>query len=120
MGLDMSSYMHVLDGRLRIKIPAVKNNFQKASEVVHALQQLGGVTYVRANPKTGSVLIYFESHVIGHEDIIQTLQDVDCLVLSSLASSPPSTLQDVGTKLTHLLVQSVVERAVQRMFLALI
>src|SRR5690349_12287281 len=70
----ISPYLHVLDGRLRIKLPQVKGSPQSALAVEQLLLRLDGVTDVTANPTTGNVLVLFTSAVIGQHDIIAALQ----------------------------------------------
>src|ERR671923_1535809 len=70
----ISPYLHVLDGRLRIKLPKVKGAPHRALAVEQLLLGLDGVTDVTANPTTGNVLVLFASAVIGQHDIIAALQ----------------------------------------------
>ncbi len=70
----ISPYLHVLDGRLRIKLPQVKGAPQRALAIEQLLLGLDGVTDVTANPTTGNVLVLFTSAVISQHDIIAALQ----------------------------------------------
>lgn len=112
--------MHVLDGRFRIKVSKVKHNPGMASAVVRVLERATGVTYVRANTKTGSVLVQFDPQVTNHEYITQILKDMDCLARPAAPPSSPSPLHEVGEKLLHLVVKSAVEKAVERVILSFI
>jgi copper chaperone CopZ len=116
----MNSYLHVLDGRLRIKVPEVKRAPLKAADVVRTLRNLEGVTYVQANPTTGSVLVLFESGLITPEQIVQALQQIGCLATTAPAGEQNSTQKGIGQKLTETVVQTLFERAVQQVILALI
>jgi copper chaperone CopZ len=117
----MNAYLqHVIDGRLRVKVPEIKRAPLKATEVVQALQRVRGVRHVQTNPTTGSVLVLFESHVIGPEQLVLTLQSIGCLVQSGPPEPAPSHWKGVGQKFAEALVQSVFELAVQRAVLALI
>ena len=116
----MNSYLHVLDGRIRIKVPKVKHDPCVASAVVRDLEKMAGVTYVRANTKTGNVLVQFDSQITHHNHIIQTLEDTVYLTRPSTLPSSPSPLQGVGEKLIHLVVKSAVEKAVERVIFTLI
>lgn len=116
----MNTYIHILEGRLRIKVPEVKGAPLKASEIIDVLQRNEGVTYVRANPTTGSVLVLFNSEVITAKQIVQALQDIGCLAhpyTSFLQNAPQSTS---SPKMIERLLQSVFETAVQQAILALI
>jgi copper chaperone CopZ len=112
--------LHVLNGRLRIKVPEVKHAPQQAAEVVHALQSVCGVTSVHANPTTGSVLVFFEPHAVGPEQIVQKLQDMGCLTSTDDTKPTEGIWKDVGQKLAETLVQSIFERAVQHAIMVLI
>jgi hypothetical protein len=117
----MNAYLqHVIDGRLRIKVPEIKRAPLKALEVVQALRRLHGIHDVQPNPTTGSVLVLFESEVIGPEQIVLTLQCLGCLVYTSPTAPEPRSHKGVGQKLAEVLVQSIFELAVQRAVLALI
>ena len=62
-----STYVHALEGRLRIKLPKIKRALREALEVELRLQQVAGVEEVSANPTTGNVLILYNPRVIEQE-----------------------------------------------------
>jgi copper chaperone CopZ len=113
-------YLHVLDGRLRIKVPEVKGAPLKASKVMGALSKIRGVTYVQANPTTGSVLVLFESEVISPEQIVQALRQTGCLLNTGIVSTQGGKPEGVGQRLAETLLHSVFEAAIQRAILSLI
>ena len=78
MNVD-TSYVHALEGRLRIKIPRVKGAARQAQEVERHLRQSAGIEDVSANPTTGNVLILYNSRLIDQEDIISSLKEVGYL-----------------------------------------
>jgi len=110
---SISPYLHVLDGRLRIKLPHVKGTPQSALAVERLLLGLDGVTNVTANPTTGNVLVLFTSTVIGQRDIIAALQKAG--YLRDANTSEPSR-----KSLSSIIVQSALELAIERLFLSLI
>ena len=57
----MSSYLHVMDGRLRVKVPETRRSVAKALHVEQLIQTLPGIIRVTANPTTGNVLVLFDS-----------------------------------------------------------
>ena len=116
----MNIYLHVLDGRLRIKVPEVKGAPLKASKVMEDLSKLHGVTYVQANPTTGSVLVLFESEIISSEQIVQALRQTGCRLDSGIVSTPGGGQEGVGQRLAETLLHSVFEAAIQRAILSLI
>ena len=116
----MDLYLHVLDGRLRIKVPEVKRAPLKAAEVVRALQSVAGVTYAKANPTTGSVLVLFDSSRLTPANIVQTLRDTGCLTTTVPTGAQQGTQKGIGQRLTETVVQSLFETAVQRVIMTLI
>lgn len=70
-----STYMHSLEGRLRIRLPKIKGAMREALEVDLRLQQVTGVEDVFANHVTGNVLIYYNPGVIGQREIISFLME---------------------------------------------
>ena len=109
----ISPYLHILDGRLRIKLSQVKGTPQRALAVEQLLLGFDGVTDVTANPITGNVLVLFTAAVIGQHDIIAALQKTGYL-------SDDHTAAQGRTSLTSMIVQSVIERALERLVLRLI
>jgi copper chaperone CopZ len=69
-----SHYLHVTGGRLRIKIPQVKNSRKAALKIELFLRSINGITSVKANPLTGNVLVLFDSDDIKHEDVVETIK----------------------------------------------
>ena len=109
----ISPYLHVLDGRLRIKLPQVKGAPQRALAVEQLLLGLDGVTDVTANPTTGNILVLFTSAVIDQHNIIAALQQTGYL------SDDHATAQDQQS-LTSLVVHSALELVIERLVLTLI
>ena len=70
---------HILDGRIRIKVPEVKGSPAMASELESQLAKLNGVSHVKANPLTGYVLVLFDSQVISHYHVFAVINDLNCL-----------------------------------------
>jgi len=70
---SLSTYFHLLEGRLRIKVPLIKRSPVKAAELEQLLRRMNGVAEVMANPITGNVLIFFDEEVINHQDILRKI-----------------------------------------------
>ena len=119
-----SSYVHALEGRLRIKIPEVKGAPLKACEVERHIIQSPGVDEVSANPITGSVLILYNSRLIGPEELLFALQEIGCLQEcqpqaagdANAASRPEGAL----AKVTTAVASTLMEVALTRLVIALI
>lgn len=118
-----TSYVHALEGRLRIKIPRVKGADRQAQEVERHLRQSAGIEHVSANPTTGNVLILYNSRLIDHEDIISSLKEVGYLSHPSQRGSGgnnPSARHGVVEKVTSTVAASLMEFALSRLVSALI
>jgi copper chaperone CopZ len=115
----MSSYLHVMDGRLRVKIPETKRCVSKALHVEEVIRSLPGITRVTANPTTGNVLVLFDSAQLTHEEILSVLKEADYLREETAASSfqfPPRMVDTVS----HAVARSVAEALMERAILALL
>lgn len=108
-----SPYLHVLEGRIRIKIPEVKRSRVHARRVEILLKNLDGIDHVEANHVTGNVLILFDSEVLSTFGIFDYLKRHRYL-------REESTHAQSGHPLMRFLVQSATEAALERMILALL
>ena len=114
-----SDYVHVLDGRLRIKVAEVKGSPTTAALVERALASRPGVTEVTANPTTGNVLVLYESAVMTPLDLVRALRAVGCLRRRApLRPAPRSPM--LVRRLAETFARATLELAVQRVVLALL
>jgi hypothetical protein len=67
----VNALVHALDGRLRIRIPAIKRNAEVAASLEQSLLRVKGVKGVRTNTLTGSVLIHYDPWRIGQGDLLE-------------------------------------------------
>jgi len=77
--MNGTEYCHILDRRIRIKVPEVKGSHAMAGELESQLSKLNSVAHVKANPLTGYVLVLFDSQVIGHYQVFAVINDLNCL-----------------------------------------
>lgn len=110
----VSSYLHVLDGRLRIKIPEVKNAPIEALKLEHTFARMAGITTVKANPKTGNVLFLFESAMYSPDDILTLLQE------HRYCQRSPEPSPQISHRLASFVVGTAVEATIERLVFALI
>jgi len=71
---NSSHYLHITGGRVRIKIPTVKNSREIAAKVEQLIIDQPGIESVKANPFTGNVLVLFDENTTRHEDIVETIR----------------------------------------------
>lgn len=110
-----TSYVHMLEGRLRVKVSEIKGSPEKAVEVESAVSQLKGVSHVKANERTGNLLVLFDPVVTNHYHIIGTLKDMGCLNREQMASPRRSS-----TRWSEAVVGSLAQVVIERAILALI
>ncbi len=111
--MESGYFLHVLDGRVRIKVPGIKRSPMKASQVERALAKVKGITHVRANAVTGSVLVLYHSKTITPHRIAEALRDLGCPVFNE---TPPHR----SRRLSDFVIQSVAEQLLQRALLAIL
>src|SRR3989442_5858244 len=113
----MSAYLHMLDGRLRIKVAEVKGSPAMATLVETELKELQGITRVSANPLTGNVLVLYDPDVVGVREIMEALRAGGYLQQPSGSGEP--TLP-VGARLGAIMLRATTEFAIQHLITALI
>jgi hypothetical protein len=64
---------HHLSGRLRLRSAVLKGNALASEEARRHLAQIVGVTSVRGNPSTGSVLLEYDPNVISPSSVSDVL-----------------------------------------------
>jgi len=71
-------YVHLVPGRLRIELPAVKSGAAPADGIRDALINVRGVRSVRCSSVTGRALVEFDPNVIEFGQIVATLDRLHC------------------------------------------
>jgi copper chaperone CopZ len=66
----MGHYIHHVPGRLRIRTPLLKRDNERAKAAEEFLQSIEGVTSVRANIVTGSIILTYERDIVSSEAIL--------------------------------------------------
>ena len=69
----MKYYVHHTPGRLRVRIPSLRNNSRKV-ETVKALLTVSGTETIKANTLTGSVVVTFDPEAIQPHDLLDLLK----------------------------------------------
>lgn len=64
MEFEDITIVHVLPGRVRLKLAELKNNPVMAREVKQRLSRNAGISRVAVNPITGSILMHYDPKVI--------------------------------------------------------
>ena len=69
MATQIIQIIHALPGRVRVRLPRLKGNASLAAEVERALGALVGIRHVETSTTTGSVLVFYEPHLLESLDI---------------------------------------------------
>ena len=113
-----SSYLHALEGRLRIKIESVKGCPEMADDVETLLAAIDGIDGATANPSTGNVLVLYNPARLTQDEIIELLRDTG--LVRERSAGHPHRLRIEPQTLANAIVRSSVEYALQRLLTALI
>ncbi|MEW6386172.1 MAG: HMA2 domain-containing protein [Thermodesulfobacteriota bacterium] len=67
---------HALPGRVRLKIPRLKENPELARQAQAKLNQAPGIQGVEANPATGSLLILYDLALLASMETLEPLGEI--------------------------------------------
>jgi copper chaperone CopZ len=111
----MSHYLHELPGRLRIRIPALRQSSHKARNIERSLKNLPGVHSVSINPVTGSLLVYFDPECIQSRAILNILHREKCITSTTAVSQAPedNALDKMGEAVSKAVITFLLDRALQ-------
>jgi copper chaperone CopZ len=119
-----TDYIHALEGRLRIKVPEIKGSPLRAGELEKQVKWQPGIDYIKANPTTGNVLVYYDAEKIGQEHVLKVMQESGYLQFSSPQRLNGSGVNEAKTSIMENLVssvaQSLMEAALTRLVTAII
>jgi len=117
--MKVSSYLHVMEGRLRVKVPEMKRSVSKALHIEEVIKGLEGVISATANPTTGNVLVFFDPEQLTHSEILLELKKEGYLREEVTVSSFQLSTRIVDT-VSHAVARSVAESLMERAILALL
>ena len=119
----MRYYCHHVPGRIRVKLPDLKQEPAEAERAMKALNGVEGVTAVKVTPLTGSVVVLYDSDQTAHDRILAILQE-EGLFDASLAFSNDEQVKkavsDVGLRLGRAVLGWVVGRSLDASGLSLL
>ncbi|MEW6595446.1 MAG: HMA2 domain-containing protein [Thermodesulfobacteriota bacterium] len=70
----MNCYVHQVPGRIRVKVPHLKNRHACCGKLERALQNHHGVRAATANPLTGSIVVNYDPAAINAENVLAVLK----------------------------------------------
>lgn len=123
-----SGYLHVLEGRIRVKISQIKRSPQHAEAIERRLNGVEGIDQAVANPVTGNVLIVYDPYQIEQRRVFDLL--MDCGWLPSAVNHGRSLLpadiglrlatSDLGREFAGKLASALMQAAVKKLVVGLI
>jgi hypothetical protein len=96
MQKPMEYYVHHVPGRLRVRIPEIRNSMHLAGEVKRVLD-VYGVDSVKVNPLTGSVVATFDSGLTTADQLLGLLNE-NGMIDPSRTIGCDETIQRASTK----------------------
>ena len=119
-----TAYLHVLDGRLRIKVDRVKGSPAGARQIEARLASIDGVDHVSANPTTGNVLVLYRHGRLTQADVLRAIQALGFLAAAEESRAVPRgvVVSETGVvgRVAETVAKSVMEVALQSLVAALI
>jgi len=112
----MAYYLHKVPGRLRIQIPSLKRNSQRAQEVQDLLASLSGIKSTSVNTVTGSVIIHYDSDIAHSRTILTLLSRKNYIDVARAISSRQyvdTALAKAGPAVFKALLGFALDRALQ-------
>lgn len=117
---NVPTCLHAIDGRIRIRVPGIKNSPHKAAELELTILSLhGSIERVTANPVTGSVLILYNVRLAEQHHIFQILRN-NGHGGNELAATSRLTPKKLSKDVYQSILSSTIEFALERMIFALV
>ncbi len=119
----MVCYLHEVPGRLRIKIPRIKRNPEKAGELRNLLQAVAGVKSTSVNLLTGSAVIQFDSELVRSQSLLSLLANENYIDLGRAVTSQQyveRALSDAGKTVSKALLGLALDKALEGSSLSII
>ena len=112
----MGYYLHEVPGRLRIKIPLLKRNPERAAELRKLLRRVAGITSTSTSTVTGSVTINYDRDIVRPNSILNLLAHENYIDLGEAISGykpAEAVVSNVGKTVSKALLSLALERALQ-------
>lgn len=111
----MTSYVHHLPGRLRVKLRSLKRNADYAAVLQTSLSALPGVRDVRINTLTGSLLVGYDPARTDVEALQRAVPAAPVRLAGCPVCGEASAVNDPwSSKIAQTVVDAVVEKAVEQ------
>jgi copper chaperone CopZ len=109
----MSEYIQHVAGRLRLKLPQMRKDPQRAQEIQSAACRISGVISVDANIVTGSLLVRYDKRRVDAERIVSSMAEMGLLSaqVRTRAAQPRPEASPLADKVVGVLVEKLIERS---------
>jgi copper chaperone CopZ len=113
--------VHHLPGRLRLRSAVLKGNTFASEEARRHLAQIDGVTSVRANPATGSVLLEYDPNVLSPDKATEVLAAHGCALRATEARTETGgkRADQLASAAMNWAINAIAERLAMAMITAL-
>jgi hypothetical protein len=109
----MFDYIHITQGRLRVRVASLKANGAGARQLQLALQRIRGVRSVEINLLTGSVLILHDGAAATSDAVARQLSSFGQSALAAAMVRPGSA--QTGRKAAGFVLSQLAESALERL-----
>jgi hypothetical protein len=118
----VSHYIHRVPGRIRVQSPAIRRNEAVADEAKAFLENVSGITFVKTNVLTGSLLIRYDETVTTAEAILNRMMLKRYLTSKKapLRTRPLGALtfhSELGRRTVDALCSTVIQTVIERIVL---
>jgi hypothetical protein len=79
---DLATVAHQIPGRVRLQIDSMRHDPVRSAELEQRLIDLPGIDYVRANPKTGSLVVEYDPELSGSLNVLGAIAEAIGLTIS--------------------------------------
>jgi hypothetical protein len=116
----MTSYVHHVPGRLRVRIAALKKDTARGRQAKFFLDAIPGVLETEVSNVTGSVVIKYDARLVSSTGILDALR-VQGYIQDTHPIRASQAVQNDGTqKIADVLMTRLIETVVERSAIALI
>jgi hypothetical protein len=85
---DYATIAHAIPGRVRLQIASLHQDAVRAAETEQRLLELPGIDYVRANPKTGSLVVEYDPELAGSLNVLGMIAEAIGVTISEETFRP--------------------------------
>jgi copper chaperone CopZ len=112
--------VHVIDGRARIRVPAIKASERRGRELERCLLTLDGVERAEVNPTTASVVVCFDRQATSLDAILAHLGRNGYVGVANAARGKSGSAPSVAGRVAVAVAHAITESALKRLLLTVL